>query len=289
MAGQMAVLLLLVLIAQLRSLSAAFLPLKKPPRAKLRGAIVAQAYRPKLVRSVSKTLQRTAGNSLRPTERLVELPPLSEERRQEVTGLMGDFDRLYPTVALKQHEMRAEYQAHFRPQASSQAWEEMDPMSFAQLFSAELPIKGFVDVGSGLGKLVVMASSMTRVPCWGVELSPTRAAAAAEGLKRLAEGRRGDVRLVQGNCLRDLPREALERASHFLLTMRRVGKLPAGTRQVAERFLDLLAATPGTGPRIVWSVGKRLEPREGLEHVSASFLRAQWSDAEDVLVHRYTL
>jgi hypothetical protein len=25
------------------------------------------------------------------------------------------------------------------------------------------------------------------------------------------------------------------------------------------------------------------------EHVSASFLRAQWSDAEDVLVHRYTL
>jgi len=28
------------------------------------------------------------------------------------------------------------------------------------------------------------------------------------------------ARLVQGNCLRDLPREALE-ASHFLLTMRR--------------------------------------------------------------------
>ena len=36
------------------------------------------------------------------------------------------------------------------------------------------------------------------------------------------------------------------------------------TPQPQERFLDLLAATPGTGPRIVWSVGKRLEPREGL-------------------------
>eukprot|EP00435_Cladocopium_sp_Y103_P023815 s824_g5.t2 len=229
-----------------------------PQLAQLRGGIVArQAYRPKLIRAVSKSLQKTAGNTLRPGERAVELPALSEKRRQEATALIGDFDRLYPTVALKQHEMRAEYQAHFRPHASSQAWEEMDPMSFAQLLSAEeLPIEGFVDVGSGLGKLVVMASSITTAPCWGVELSPARAAAAAEGLKRLqgAQGRRkGEVRLVQGNCLRDLPREVLERASHFLLTMRRVGKLPAGTRQVAERFLDLLAATPGP-TRIVWSV-----------------------------------
>lgn len=280
----MAVPLLLVLIAQLsRSLSTnAFLT--------ARGGIVArEAYRPKLIRAVSKTLQKTAGSSLRPSERLVELPALSEARTQEATALIREFDRLYPRVALKQHEMRAEYQAHFRPQASSQAWEEMDPLSFVQLFSAEeLPIEGFVDVGSGLGKLVVMASSIATVPCWGVELSPIRAAAAAEGLKRLAHSwRKGEVRLVQGNCLRDLPREALE-ASHFLLTMRRVGKLPAGTRQVAERFLDLLAATPGP-TRTVWSVGKRLEPRAGLEHVSASFLRAQWSDAEDVLVHRYTL
>lgn len=199
--------------------------------AQLRGGIAArEAYRPKLIRAVSKTLQKTAGNSLRPSERLVELPALSEARTQEATALIREFDRLYPRVALKQHEMRAEYQAHFRPQASSQAWEEMDPMSFAQLFSAEeLPIEGFVDVGSGLGKLVVMASSIATVPCWGVELSPIRAAAAAEGLKRLAHSwRKGEVRLVQGNCLRDLPREALE-ASHFLLTMRRVGKLPAGT------------------------------------------------------------
>jgi hypothetical protein len=39
-----------------------------------------------------------------------------------------------------------------------------------------------------------------------------------------------------------------------------------------ERFLDLLAATPGP-TRTVWSVGKRLEPREGLD------ARSLWSGA----------
>ena len=34
----------------------------------------------------------------------------------QVTALIRDFDGLYPRVALKQHEMRAEYQAHFRPE-----------------------------------------------------------------------------------------------------------------------------------------------------------------------------
>ena len=42
-----------------------------------------------------------------------------------------------------------------RPEAASQAWEELAPMSFARLLALERPLRGFVDVG------LLMASTRT--------------------------------------------------------------------------------------------------------------------------------
>ncbi|CAJ1460569.1 unnamed protein product [Effrenium voratum] len=245
--------------------------------------------------SYGKSLQKTAGNNLRPGERRRDLPQLPAELQHRVDALVKCFE-VYQTPQLTPQQMHEEYCSHFRPEAASAAWEELEPRALARLLAEELrqeAVEGFVDVGSGLGKLVVLAAAITPATCWGIELSPVRAAEARRAWAQLQSEadaalpwtRR--VRLLQGSCLKDLPAEALE-ASHFLFTMRRVGKLPRGTRQVSERFLDLLQQCAAK-ERVLLSVGKRLEPRDGLEHVDACFLRAEWSDEEDVLIHRYIL
>ncbi|CAE7772574.1 unnamed protein product [Symbiodinium sp. CCMP2592] len=213
----------------------------------------------------------------------------------QVSDLLGHFEEAYAAPDFSPQQLKEEYNTHFRPQAASQAWEELSPRGFARLLADErlTSSSAVMDVGSGLGKLVAVAAATTPVSAaWGIELSPRRAEAAVEARRKLeARGALSSVevermRLLQGNCLEDLSEEALS-ASHFVLTMRRVGKLPAGTRQVAERFLDLLARRGDA--KVVWSVGKRLEPRPGLEYVHSCMLDAEWTDQEDVLIHRYSL
>ncbi|CAE7612343.1 unnamed protein product [Symbiodinium sp. CCMP2456] len=243
----------------------------------------------------SRSLRRTAGNTLRPGDRQHLLAELPGEVDQRVSDLLGHFEEAYAAPDFSPQQLKEEYNTYFRPQAASQAWQELSPRGFARLLADErlTSSSAVVDVGSGLGKLVAVAAATTPVSAaWGIELSPCRAEAAAEARKKLeALGALSSVevermRLLQGNCLEDLSEEALS-ASHFLLTMRRVGKLPAGTRQVSERFLDLLARRGDT--KVVWSVGKRLEPRPGLEYVHSCMLDAEWTDQEDVLIHRYSL
>ena len=64
---------------------------------------------------------------------------------------------------------------------------------FARLLCDE-EMKGFVDVGSGLGKLVLVAAALKEAPCWGVELSPLRAAEAKRGLQQMRFAQRAHVR-----------------------------------------------------------------------------------------------
>eukprot|EP00929_Paragymnodinium_shiwhaense_P062778 TRINITY_DN31351_c0_g1_i2.p1 TRINITY_DN31351_c0_g1~~TRINITY_DN31351_c0_g1_i2.p1 ORF type:complete len:152 (-),score=4.81 TRINITY_DN31351_c0_g1_i2:449-904(-) len=81
-------------------------------------------------------------------------------------------------------------------------------------------------------------------------------------------------------------------ATHFMLTMRHLGKLPAGQRHPSEVLVDKLARTASSvpdEPRTIWSVGKRLENRDGLEARRTSWLSAEWADGESVLVHEYSL
>eukprot|EP00439_Symbiodinium_sp_Y106_P040227 s4722_g4.t3 len=197
----------------------------------------------------SRSLRRTAGNTLRPGDRQHPLAELPAEVDQRVSDLLGHFEEAYAALDFSPQQLKEEYNTYFRPQAASQAWEELSPRGFARLLADEklTSSSAVVDVGSGLGKLVAVAAATTSIcAAWGIELSPRRAEAAAEARRKLeARGALSSVevermRLLQGNCLEDLSEEALS-ASHFVLTMRRVGKLPAGTRQVAERFLDLLA------------------------------------------------
>ncbi|CAE7892681.1 unnamed protein product [Symbiodinium microadriaticum] len=264
------------------------------PRPSSHGRSCTQMQAKRLSR-YSRSLRRTAGNTLRPGDRQHLLAELPAEVDQRVSDLLGHFEEAYAAPDFSTQQLKEEYNTYFRPQAASQAWEELSPRGFARLLADErlTSSSAVVDVGSGLGKLVAVAAATTPVSAaWGIELSPRRAEAAAEAKRKLeARGALSGVevarmRLLQGNCLEDLSEEALS-ASHFLLTMRRVGKLPAGTRQVAERFLDLLARRGDA--KVVWSVGKRLEQRPGLDYVHSCMLDAEWTDQEDVLIHRYSL
>eukprot|EP00439_Symbiodinium_sp_Y106_P038857 s4722_g4.t1 len=218
----------------------------------------------------SRSLRRTAGNTLRPGDRQHPLAELPAEVDQRVSDLLGHFEEAYAALDFSPQQLKEEYNTYFRPQAASQAWEELSPRGFARLLADEklTSSSAVVDVGSGLGKLVAVAAATTSIcAAWGIELSPRRAEAAAEARRKLeARGALSSVevermRLLQGNCLEDLSEEALS-ASHFVLTMRRVGKLPAGTRQVADAF-PAPGALPGSP-----GAARRRKGREGRSRAS---------------------
>ena len=114
----------------------------------------------------------------------------------------------------------------FRPRRCANTYGELDPKGVAQLLSeAQLgPKHRFVDVGSGLGKLLVVAAALRPgLLCYGLEISPWRHRKALQGLQRLKElGEEvSRVKLLQGDC-GEVPKEVLE-ATHLILTMRRQG------------------------------------------------------------------
>mmetsp|Transcript_35077 Transcript_35077/g.109193 ORF Transcript_35077/g.109193 Transcript_35077/m.109193 type:complete len:342 (-) Transcript_35077:11-1036(-) len=245
-----------------------------------------------------KPLERTSGNVPRENEVVYRPPPLPQSIARRLEDLTAAFQSTYLPPSVTRQELSEENARYFRRACSNQAWEEVDQTSVAELLQAARLCNehSFVDVGSGLGKLVVIAAAVTEVrTAWGVELSPSRAAEAVRAADSLSqdghitESERARVRLVQGNCV-DLPDEALA-ATHFLFAIRHVGKLPRGARQVTEVLLDALARRPLAGgePRVIWSVGKRLAPREGLVHTRSSWVGAEWAEGRGVLTHEYAL
>eukprot|EP00929_Paragymnodinium_shiwhaense_P062777 TRINITY_DN31351_c0_g1_i1.p1 TRINITY_DN31351_c0_g1~~TRINITY_DN31351_c0_g1_i1.p1 ORF type:complete len:339 (-),score=33.42 TRINITY_DN31351_c0_g1_i1:449-1465(-) len=250
--------------------------------------------------AVARHGKPTYGNSVRESDVTYEPPALPADVADRLDKLLKSIAANYQTPRFNKQQFKIEFERYFRPHAANQAWEEINPRAVARLLQdADLKSHhSFVDAGSGLGKLVVMAAAVTSASVlWGIELSPKRAQEATRGVDALvAKGAvsaadRARIRLLQGSCSRDLPEEALA-ATHFMLTMRHLGKLPAGQRHPSEVLVDKLARTASSvpdEPRTIWSVGKRLENRDGLEARRTSWLSAEWADGESVLVHEYSL
>lgn len=246
-----------------------------------------------------KDSKNNFGNTPRKGELLYQPSPLPLAAATRLNDLLAAFQRVFQEPKLARWQLDHENKRLFKPTCSNQAWEEIDQTCVAELLHAAGlgHLHSFVDVGSGLGKLVLVAATVIEVgAAWGVELSPSRAQEAVRAADRLlTEGHltaaeRSRVRLVQGNCVDGLPAEALA-ATHVLFGIRRMGKLPAGARHVAEVFVDKLSQSPllSGEPRVIWSVGKRLLPRAGLVHTRASWVGAEWVEGRDLLVHEYAL
>jgi hypothetical protein len=126
----------------------------------------------------------------------------------------------------------------------------------------------FVDVGSGLGKLSVLAVCVTGVKqVWGLELSTSRHAAAEAGADAMQEAgmmtqaERGRLHYWQGDCgVEDgLPSEVLW-ATAFLLTIK-------DSRGSTRRFLNKLIAQKGRPKTRIWTVAHALPQQAGLRLV----------------------
>jgi len=225
------------------------------------------------------------------------LPAATAARLEQ---LLAAFPAAYQPQRMKGSQHLSEFRQHFSPLASNRTGGEFDPASVARLLcGAELgPHDTFVDVGSGRGKLVVVAAAATDVgAAWGVELSPSRAEEALRAADRLFEmgalsrAERNKVRLLQGNCADSLPEEALG-ASHFLLALK-VPRLRGGRGTQVDALLERLRAAPSPAgrPRILWSVGRRLPTKGDLAFVRTTALdvvsERQWRT--DIAVHEYQL
>lgn len=228
-----------------------------------------------------------------------ELPPLLPEIAARLNHLLAAFPRAYASKQLTGAQHGSEYRQHFLPVSGNRAGGEFDPVSVARLLSgAELGSNdAFVDVGSGRGKLVMVAAATTRVgAAWGVELSPSRAAEAQRAADRLCEldalnpAERAKVRLLQGSAAEALPEEAL-RASHFLLALKAPRVRGGGPSQV-EQLLEKLSTCRGhRRPRTLWSIGSKLPRRRGLmfTRTMALGVLSERSWRTDIAVHEYML
>lgn len=189
---------------------------------------------------------------------LTQLPLLPAGVSSRLFSVLDAFPDAYgawdESLDLRKFELRTKFQ----PSRCSPDYGELNQMGISQLLhSANLgPEDAFVDVGSGLGKLVVVAAALTSagVAC-GIELSPSRHKKAVRGAKRLfkmgvldkEEFKR--VRLSQGDCTSELP-DGIRSATHLILTMRSGWK-------AAQKLIDMLRGWPleGGRHRTIWSVG----------------------------------
>eukprot|EP00435_Cladocopium_sp_Y103_P054985 s405_g18.t1 len=189
------------------------------------------------------------------------LPPLATEHLQRLQQLQRDMEVAYGSHLEPWDVRMAELEEVFRPNRCACTYGELDHFGFARLLQeASLgPGHSFVDVGSGLGKLVVAAACVTpdEVPCYGVEISPFRHQTAQEGLQSLQSmggitpREAARVQLLLGNCGDDqigVPSQLLE-ATHLILTMRRSTK---AVNQLCKA-LQAYGPLPNGGVRLVYS------------------------------------
>eukprot|EP00419_Tripos_fusus_P065267 CAMPEP_0172920290 /NCGR_PEP_ID=MMETSP1075-20121228/203789_1 /TAXON_ID=2916 /ORGANISM="Ceratium fusus, Strain PA161109" /LENGTH=269 /DNA_ID=CAMNT_0013780285 /DNA_START=162 /DNA_END=967 /DNA_ORIENTATION=- len=206
-----------------------------------------------------------------------ELPSLPATTAARIERLMTSFPHAYghpqdtPSI-----EHANDYRQHFAPFKSNRSGGEFCLKSVARLFcSVDLGKDDtFVDVGSGLGKLVVLAVATTSVEAaWGIELSPLRAKKALHAAEKLLElgalsqNEHTRMQLLRGCCAEALPPSALA-ASHLLLAL----KVPRPRRNQSSPVDDLLlrlrSLPPASGRmRTLWSVGRKLPLVDGLVHV----------------------
>eukprot|EP00933_Yihiella_yeosuensis_P042588 TRINITY_DN37210_c0_g1_i1.p1 TRINITY_DN37210_c0_g1~~TRINITY_DN37210_c0_g1_i1.p1 ORF type:complete len:338 (+),score=43.59 TRINITY_DN37210_c0_g1_i1:94-1107(+) len=245
----------------------------------------------------------------------VDLPSLPAEKALRLKRLLCGFSEIYEqryeSRELKVNE--SEYLEIFRPRGCSPTYGELDQTCVARL----LEVGGltaedtFVDIGSGLGKLVVVAAALSDAKaCYGVELSPARHRMALEALERLQQeglltsSERGRIKLFCGDCgsceeegysSADASDEVLQ-CSHFLLTMKK-------STSSTKRLLASLTKSRSEVPRILWSVAHNLPLRAGMDYtrrfkLPAGFelpaqqgpnFRGQRKLTDSFVVHEYTL
>jgi len=198
---------------------------------------------------------------------LTELPPLPSIACERLYSLVDAFPDAYGAWDEPWELRSSEYRRHFQPARCSPTYGELDQMGIGQLLhSASLgPDDTFVDVGSGLGKLVVLAAALTAVgAAWGIELSPSRhkkALRGADQLRKLGvleEEERKRLHFARGNCGQGLRGEALD-ATHLILTLRN------GHGAVQKLVAKLQAQPLVRGhSRTIWSVAHWLPQCPGL-------------------------
>lgn len=132
-------------------------------------------------------------------QKFVDLRPVQEEAVEKAEELLSEIYRgLDDTVDMVQ-TTREEYREYFSKQGDSSGHDESSAKSCLQLFEMlDLGANDVVcDMGSGTGKVVVLARAFTDVKkAFGVELSPKRDAIATEALRRLIS-LRGESRPVE--------------------------------------------------------------------------------------------
>ncbi|CAE8625592.1 unnamed protein product [Polarella glacialis] len=218
-----------------------------------------------------RRVSRCVRFAIDPNMPVLDLPALSPQRAQRLQELLAAFPAAYGEFVESSETRKEEYETLFYPRFSSPYYGELDQESIARL----LELGGIseqdtiVDVGSGLGKLVVVAAALTSARLVvGVELSPSRHQQGLRGLEKLSEAGAlsaeecARVRLLCDDCsaeAQETPREILS-ASHLLLTMKR-------SMKSAKRMLGALKASgplPDGRPRVIWSVGHHIPMRSGM-------------------------
>mmetsp|Transcript_32844 Transcript_32844/g.49545 ORF Transcript_32844/g.49545 Transcript_32844/m.49545 type:complete len:267 (-) Transcript_32844:1399-2199(-) len=201
-----------------------------------------------------------------------------------------------------------EYKRVFEPRGSNPTYGELDRTFAAKLLcNANLgPDDVFVDVGSGLGKLSILAVALTNVgAAHGLELSTSRSRSAKEGadvlfkMGKLTSDERERLHYWQGDCstAASLPDDVWQSATAVLITSKGI---PA-----AQGFLQQLVSCARNNNEnnqkvcTVWSVALALPQRAGLRlehtlHVNG-FVRGDSQNSKenwrtkDFKVYEYSL
>eukprot|EP00438_Fugacium_kawagutii_P023185 Skav215295 [mRNA] locus=scaffold6542:8424:11753:+ [translate_table: standard] len=103
-----------------------------------------------------------------------QLPALCPERLSRLQRLQKDMEEAFGGEHVEPWDVRkVELEEVFLPNNCACTYGELDHFSVAQLLQEASLSSGhrFVDVGSGLGKLVLAAACVTDVQCCGVEIS----------------------------------------------------------------------------------------------------------------------
>eukprot|EP00929_Paragymnodinium_shiwhaense_P039067 TRINITY_DN20553_c0_g2_i2.p1 TRINITY_DN20553_c0_g2~~TRINITY_DN20553_c0_g2_i2.p1 ORF type:complete len:267 (-),score=32.14 TRINITY_DN20553_c0_g2_i2:570-1370(-) len=107
---------------------------------------------------------------------LIDTPELTADSEARLEELLAAFQTAYGSFRMTGEEREEEFRRYFQPAQSNPSYGEVDQHGVARILcGAELSAEnGFVDVGSGLGKLVVLSSRLTDVgTAWG-DLSELR-------------------------------------------------------------------------------------------------------------------
>jgi len=222
--------------------------------------------------SLRRTVRRA---SRRGAPQVEQLPDLEPECAIKLQKILATFKDIYDPVKMTSAQMEEEMRKYFVPADSSPSSGEVNQADVVRLLvQAGIGARHtFVDVGSGVGKLVLAAVASTKVGhAWGVELSPFRTMVAKQAADQLRDlgvlsgHEHSRTHFIQGSCGEELPHDLLN-ATHFMLTIRPVSGRSMAMEGPINQFLKSLSRghLASGQPRILWSVNKELPKLQGMK------------------------